>query len=240
MGPADLIHDGTRPGEGGIEAWLRLGEAVGLAREALLDERHVLPGVRRRWGRTCDSPGTSPGPLRLRRRSPNSLHRTSWPSESGRSSEYYTWVPGSGLDYFRSRLTQARTDSDEGLHLTLSHCTTPGASGAGRLGLGAEVRDPLVAARCRHGRLRGGSGTRRAAMSQAAQPWTDGGPPRARQRGCDCIGTGTTSGRSCYTPKASSGPARRGWPSSPSATGAGASMRSLPFWPEKYRREGEG
>ena len=40
-----LIHDGDTPGEGGIEAWLRLGEAVGLSREELLDERHVLPGV---------------------------------------------------------------------------------------------------------------------------------------------------------------------------------------------------
>src|SRR3954464_9666840 len=39
-------HDGTAGGEGGIEAWLRLGEACGLPREELLDERHVVPGVR--------------------------------------------------------------------------------------------------------------------------------------------------------------------------------------------------
>src|SRR3954465_3043070 len=41
-------HDGTADeGDGGgIEAWLRLGEAAGLARDELLDERHVLPGVR--------------------------------------------------------------------------------------------------------------------------------------------------------------------------------------------------
>src|SRR4051812_29920711 len=32
-----IVHDGAAPGEGGIEAWLRLGEAVGLAREELLD-----------------------------------------------------------------------------------------------------------------------------------------------------------------------------------------------------------
>ncbi len=30
----------------GLEAWLRLGEAVGLSRDDLLSERHVLPGVR--------------------------------------------------------------------------------------------------------------------------------------------------------------------------------------------------
>src|ERR1043165_6129210 len=32
--------------EGGIEAWLRLGEGCGLSRDRLLDNRHLLPGVR--------------------------------------------------------------------------------------------------------------------------------------------------------------------------------------------------
>ena len=41
-----LDHDGTVDGEGGIEAWLRLGEAVGLTRDEVQDERHVVPGVR--------------------------------------------------------------------------------------------------------------------------------------------------------------------------------------------------
>ncbi len=41
-----LDHDGA-PGEaGGIEAWLRLAEAVGLEREQVLSEERVLPGVR--------------------------------------------------------------------------------------------------------------------------------------------------------------------------------------------------
>ena len=31
---------------GGIEAWLRLGEACGLPRAELLDNRHLLPGVK--------------------------------------------------------------------------------------------------------------------------------------------------------------------------------------------------
>ena len=39
-------HDGTAPGEGGIEAWLRLGEAAGLTREEITDHRHLVPGVR--------------------------------------------------------------------------------------------------------------------------------------------------------------------------------------------------
>src|SRR5436189_1830645 len=39
-------HDGTRDAEGGIESWLKLGEACGLNRDEMLDERRVLPGVR--------------------------------------------------------------------------------------------------------------------------------------------------------------------------------------------------
>ena len=41
-----IDHDGQTPGSGGIEAWLRLGEAVGLSRSQLLSEENVLPGVR--------------------------------------------------------------------------------------------------------------------------------------------------------------------------------------------------
>jgi pyrroloquinoline-quinone synthase len=41
-----LDHDGYEGDEGGIEAWLELGEAVGLSRQEVADCRHVLPGVR--------------------------------------------------------------------------------------------------------------------------------------------------------------------------------------------------
>ena len=41
-----LDHDGAQGEEGGIEAWLRLAEAVGLEREQVLSQELVLPGVR--------------------------------------------------------------------------------------------------------------------------------------------------------------------------------------------------
>jgi len=41
-----IDHDGVQGDEGGIEAWLLLGEAVGLQREDLLSHKHLLPGVR--------------------------------------------------------------------------------------------------------------------------------------------------------------------------------------------------
>jgi len=39
-------HDGERPGDGGIERWLRLAEATGLNRERVASGREVLPAVR--------------------------------------------------------------------------------------------------------------------------------------------------------------------------------------------------
>src|SRR4051794_41366772 len=36
-------HDGTAPGTGGIESWLRLGEALGVPRDELLSERRGVP-----------------------------------------------------------------------------------------------------------------------------------------------------------------------------------------------------
>src|SRR5436305_3320142 len=41
-----LDHDGTGTDPGGIEKWLRLGEAVGLSRDDLEGDRLLLPGVR--------------------------------------------------------------------------------------------------------------------------------------------------------------------------------------------------
>jgi pyrroloquinoline-quinone synthase len=37
---------------------------------------------------------------------------------------YYMWVAPEGLEYFRSRITQARIDSEQGLELTITYCHT--------------------------------------------------------------------------------------------------------------------
>ncbi|HUD84711.1 MAG TPA: hypothetical protein VMQ67_14465, partial [Candidatus Saccharimonadales bacterium] len=41
-----IDHDGAKGDEGGIGAWLRLGEACGLSRKMLIGHNHVVPGVR--------------------------------------------------------------------------------------------------------------------------------------------------------------------------------------------------
>jgi pyrroloquinoline-quinone synthase len=119
-----LVHDGQHPGEGGIEAWLRLGEAVGLKRDELVEARLVLPGVRSAVESYVRLARDEPWPVAVAS-SLTELFAPDLMAERIRAFElYYSWVPEWGMDYFRARLTQARIDSKEGLELTLRYCTT--------------------------------------------------------------------------------------------------------------------
>jgi pyrroloquinoline-quinone synthase len=119
-----LVHDGTAPGAGGIEAWLRLGEAVGLGREELLDARHVRPGVHAAVEDYLRLAREEPWPVAVAS-SLTELFAPDLMAKRVRAFErHYRWVPAEGLDYLRSRLTQARVDSDEALALTLAWCDT--------------------------------------------------------------------------------------------------------------------
>ena len=110
-------HDG-RPGEeGGIEAWLRLGEAMGVGRDALRSQRLLLPGVRfavdayvnfcrfKPWLEAVASSLTELfAPLIVKERLAAILG-------------HYAWVDPGGLQYFKTRLTQAPRDAEHALGL---------------------------------------------------------------------------------------------------------------------------
>jgi pyrroloquinoline-quinone synthase len=117
-------HDGGDGDEGGIEAWLRLGEACGLAREELLDGRHLVPSVQFAVDAYVNFARMQPWPVAIA----SSLTELFAPDLMAKRLEaferHYKWVDRSGLDYFRRRLTHARRDSDEALVLTLTHCAT--------------------------------------------------------------------------------------------------------------------
>jgi pyrroloquinoline-quinone synthase len=118
-------HDGMRQGEGGIEAWLRLGEACGLSREEILDERHVVPGVRFAVDAYLNLARSKPWPVAVASSLTELFAPDLMSSRIKAFEQYYTWVPSWGLDYFRSRVTRARGDSEEGMELTLLYCNTP-------------------------------------------------------------------------------------------------------------------
>jgi pyrroloquinoline-quinone synthase len=117
-------HDGVEPGTGGIELWLRLGEALGLTREAMMDERHVLPGVRFACEAYVTFCKTRPWVDAVA----SSLTELFAPSLMRKRLEafptHYPWVDTEGLEYFRSRLVQAPRDVEHGLEIVTTHCTT--------------------------------------------------------------------------------------------------------------------
>jgi pyrroloquinoline-quinone synthase len=119
-----LDHDGTGPGTGGIESWLRLGEALGVPRDELESERRVLPGVRyavdayvdfarrRPWLEAVASSLTElfgPGAIRTR---------------LAALEAHYPWIDPAGLEYFRDRLVLAPRDAQYALGLVVARCVT--------------------------------------------------------------------------------------------------------------------
>src|SRR3954452_2678222 len=119
-----IDHDGTAPGTGGIESWLRLGEALAVTRGELLSERHVLPAVRyavdayvnfarqKPWIEAVASSLTElfgPGAIRVRLAALEAQYR---------------WIDPAGLQYFRDRLVQAPRDAEYALGLVVERCVT--------------------------------------------------------------------------------------------------------------------
>lgn len=120
-----LDHDGTVSSEGGIEAWLRLGEATGLTRREMLDERHVVPGVRFAVDAYVTFARTRPW-VEAVASSLTELFAPDLMAERLAAFErHYPWIDREGLAYFRTRLTQAPRDSEHALEVVLEHCRTP-------------------------------------------------------------------------------------------------------------------
>jgi pyrroloquinoline-quinone synthase len=120
-----LDHDGTVDGEGGIEAWLLLAEAVGLTRDEVQDERHVVPGVRFAVDAYVNFSRTRPW-VEAVASSLTELFAPDLMAERLAAFErHYPWIDPQGLAYFRARLTQAPRDSEHALQVVLEHCRTP-------------------------------------------------------------------------------------------------------------------
>jgi pyrroloquinoline-quinone synthase len=119
-----IDHDGAEPQSGGIESWLRLGEALGVDRDTLESEEHVLPGVRyavdayitfcrtRPWIEAVAASLTElfgPSAIKVRL---DALER------------HYPWIDSAGFEYFRARLHQAPRDADYALGLVVERSET--------------------------------------------------------------------------------------------------------------------
>jgi pyrroloquinoline-quinone synthase len=111
--------------EGGIEAWLRLGEACGLSRAELLNDHHRLPGVRFAVDAYVTFARTQPWPVAIASSLTELFAPDLMTARLAAFEKFYSWIDARGLDYFRRRTTQARRDSEEALAITLEYCNTP-------------------------------------------------------------------------------------------------------------------
>jgi pyrroloquinoline-quinone synthase len=119
-----IDHDGTVTDDGGIEAWLRLGEAAGLRRVDIEDDRNILPGVRFAVDAYVNYCRNQTWLLAVA----SSLTELFAPDLVSYRvqiiEQHYPWVSSSGLDYFKRRLHQAPRDADHALALVLANANT--------------------------------------------------------------------------------------------------------------------
>lgn len=118
------FQDGTAGEQGGLADWLALAEAVGLSRAEVVDERHVLPGVRfavdayvnfartRPWIESAAAALTELFSPDLMRDRVEVFRRL------------YPWIGAKGSAYFESRIDEVANDCSYTLGLVVARCTT--------------------------------------------------------------------------------------------------------------------
>jgi len=117
-----IDHDGREGEDGGIEAWIRLGEAAGIPREEMLDERRVLPAVRFAVDAYVNFCRLQPWPIAVASSLTELFAPTLVSKRIGVFEQLYPWIHPEGLAYFQARLHQAPRDADHGLSLVLREC----------------------------------------------------------------------------------------------------------------------
>jgi len=117
-------HDGVAEGEGGLAMWLRLAEGVALDREEVASCSSVLPGVRF----ACDAYVELVRSRSLLEAVASSLTEFFAPDIMSRRvlawEKHYPWVDPKMLEYFRTRVSRARRDSEEAIEFVARHATT--------------------------------------------------------------------------------------------------------------------
>jgi pyrroloquinoline-quinone synthase len=117
-------HDGERAGEGGLALWLRLAEGVGLEIAEVAGFGKVLPGVRF----ACDAYVQLVQRVSLVEAVASSLTESFAPDLMSRRIEawekHYPWVRADVLEYFRTRVTRARRDSEQAIDFVCRNATS--------------------------------------------------------------------------------------------------------------------
>lgn len=119
-----IDHDGRVAGEGGLEAWIRLGEAMGVERATLETNRWVLPGVRFAVDAYVSFCRTRPWLEAVAASLTELFAPTIVSQRLSAMLAHYKWIDPAGLEYFRVRLVQAPRDAEYALALVTERSRT--------------------------------------------------------------------------------------------------------------------
>jgi len=115
-------HDGHGDEPGGIEKWLRLGEAMGLDREELENESRLLPAVRYSVDAYVNFCSTRPWIEAVASSLTELFAPKLMTARLAAFEKHYPWIDSEGLAYFRSRPPLATRDSEYGMTLVHEYC----------------------------------------------------------------------------------------------------------------------
>jgi pyrroloquinoline-quinone synthase len=116
-------HDGERPGDGGIERWLRLAEATGLSRERVESGREVLPAVRYAVNAYLELVSRRSFLEAVASSLTEMFSRDLIALRMDALRKHYPWLEP-GLAYFEARLTQGPEDAKFALAWVTKHAGT--------------------------------------------------------------------------------------------------------------------
>jgi pyrroloquinoline-quinone synthase len=120
-----LDHDGTGDAPAGIDTWLLLAQAVGLTQAEVLDERHVVPGVRFAVDAYVTFARTRPWTEAVASSLTELFAPDLMAERLAAFEQHYPWIDRQALAYFRARLSQAPRDSEHALEVVTRYCRTP-------------------------------------------------------------------------------------------------------------------
>lgn len=120
--PRITYHDGTADGDGGCARWLVLADAVGLNRAEVVDELHLLPGVRFAVDSYVTFARTRPWIEGVASSLTELFAPQAMVARTAALKKHYPWINQDALGYFDSRIDQARQECADALDIVLSHC----------------------------------------------------------------------------------------------------------------------
>jgi pyrroloquinoline-quinone synthase len=118
-----IDHDGDSTKPGGIEKWLRLVEATGLAREQAIRGEGILPATRYAVGAYVQFVRTRTFLEAVASSLTELFSTTLITLRMDRLRQHYPWL-ASGLDYFQGRISQAPEDANFALAWVVAHAKT--------------------------------------------------------------------------------------------------------------------